>query len=231
MATGLSARRPRTVHATSAGRDSGFTLVELLVAMSVFAVLMVLMSTVTMSGFSTIRTVMARSDTQARAALAIEEASRLLRYTAIPDGQTMAILSASPTYIKFYTYSGSGPRGDVPYLAELSVVSENGGKALKAKVWAPTSYNGDWSAWTSLVASRTLFSVASTAGSPLLIAVTKCDTKTGCYLSRIAATPVNPAPITLATEDWQPDTVTISVGDQNDPKYVVKQQIGLVNES
>jgi hypothetical protein len=143
----------------------------------------------------------------------------------------------SPTSITFYTYSGSGTAGDVPYKVRLFTTTSGTKTYIKSRTWAPTTYKDEWSGWPSSpdtlpYVERTLLTVPSTALTPLKVSVSTCNRNEGVDCSNpenriLDATPAS-GPLVLAA-GWVPDTVTISLGDQNEPKYVVRQQILLVN--
>jgi hypothetical protein len=162
----------------------------------------------------------------------MESVSRMIRYTSKPSSTDKAIETASRTAITFYTYSGTGLYGAAPYKVRLFTSTANGKTSVITRTWAPTTYQGTWSGWTSSTPlDRTLFTVPSTALTPLVISVTKCNTNEGydCYGTRQAVTLTTTEAAFTLDPGWVPDTVTVSLGDQNQAKYVVKQQVSLVN--
>ena len=210
--------------------DGGFTLVEMLMAMAVFAGLMAIVGAATLSGFSGIRDVTRLSEVQQESQSAAEWASRLLRYAEVPEGQTVAITEASPTSITWFTYSGTGAKTDVPYKARLYVVTAlDGSQTLWSEVRTPTRVAGGWT-WLTDPVSRRLLSLPAAAGVPLTVSVSVCNPDTDCAATRRIATPTTSGPIALSAVEV-PASVTLSIGDHDRPENVVTQQVRLVNLS
>jgi len=239
-----------TIDRTPMMSDAGFSMVELIVAMAVFTVLMVVMGAMTVTAYRTISSVTDRTDVQARASLAMEEATRMLRYTSQPNPTLNAIEAATSSAITFYTFAGEGTVGDVPYKVTLATAAQTaadvtaGVKRLVATTCRPSVYGAVagfdgyyWNTYTSgndpngvpYCTNRTLFTTPASAVSPMTFAVTKCDRTAGvsCYGTRAAVTPLNG--VLGLTGNWVPDTVAITIGDQRDATYVIRQQVGLVN--
>ena len=209
--------------------DGGFTLIELVVAMAVFSVLMIMVGAITLSGFSSIRAITSRSEIQQESQNAAEWATRLIRYTALPEGQTAAITAAGPSAIRLFTYSGTGSKNDVPYEAYLFVVANaDGTSSLVSDVWTPTAVSGGWT-WNEAPARRELLRVPAGVGTPLSIRVFACNALTGCA-SREEVTPASYGPITLA-EGRVLESVEFSIGDPANARNRVTQQVRLVNLS
>lgn len=121
--------------------DSGFSLLELIVAMGVFSALMVLVTAVFVSGLGTIADVTANANVQQEQQNAMESMTKLLRYTDNPVETSIppaAIEVASAAAMTFYTYSGTGAIDRVPYKSVLSTTS-NG---VQSQVWSPTIVAG-----------------------------------------------------------------------------------------
>jgi len=106
--------------------DQGFSMIELLTSIGIFAVLMALISTFAIRGMLTIREMSALSEVQTQEQNAAEYMSRLLRFTDNP----VETLPATPaiTYagtvaglpkITFFTYAGTGATDRIPYLATI----------------------------------------------------------------------------------------------------------------
>jgi prepilin-type N-terminal cleavage/methylation domain-containing protein len=219
----------RTTAARRDDADGGFTLIELVTAMAVFSVLMVMVGAITLSGFSSIREITSRSEIQQESQNAAEWATRLLRYTDLPEGQTAAITAASPSAIRFFTYSGTGPKNDVPYEAHLFVVANaDGTSSLVSDVWTPTAVTGGWT-WNETPARRELLRVPAGVGTPLSVRVFACNTLTGCD-TREEVTPGAYGPVTLA-EGRVLESVEFAIGDPADSRNRVTQQVRLVNLS
>lgn len=224
--------------------DSGLSLVEMLVAVAIFAVLTTMVSAGMIIGLRAIQSGSQISESEQDQANAMEWVSRLVRYAAAPPGVTFtagtsgSVIKALPTDLVFYTYAGIGPRHGIPYKAEVvSSTLANGSRVVDAKLWqpsiSPTVANPNWS-WsgtsTDTLTTRRLLTLPAGTGAPLKVSVTKCNLATDCYSTRVVATPNASGVITLA-EGWVLDTVTISLGDPSDPTHVVTQQIALVNET
>lgn len=221
--------RPQVTRDRRPDGDGGFTLIELVTAMGVFSVLMIMVGAITLSGFSSIREITSRSETQQQSQNAAEWATRLIRYTALPEGQTAPITAASPSAIRFYTYSGTGPKNDVPYEAQLFVVANaDGTSSLVSDVWTPTAITGGWT-WGEAPARRELLRVPAGAGTPLSIRVFACNALTGCA-TREEVTPATYGPVVLA-EGRVLESVEFSIGDPADERNRVTQQVRLVNLS
>ena len=211
-----------------AASDQGFTLVELLTAMAVFGVLMVFVASAMLTGFSAIRDIMQRTESQAQAQNSAEWAARLLRYAAVPEGQTAVITEATTNSITFYTYSGTGSKHDVPYKARLYVTTNaNGTKTLNSQVWTPTPVSGGYT-WTTTPFTRSLLTVDKEAGKPLTVSVRVCNPTTSCATTRRTVPLLATGVFTLATGEV-PQDVLISIGDPLEPRSVVTQQVRLVN--
>lgn len=207
--------------------DGGFTLIELVTAMGVFSVLMIMVGAITLSGFSSIREITSRSEIQQESQNAAEWATRLIRYAALPEGQSAAITAASPSAIRFFTYSGTGPKNDVPYEAHLFVVSNaDGSSSLVSDVWTPSAITGGWT-WNESPARRELLRLPAGAGIPLSIRVFACNVLTGCE-TREEVTPASYGPVTLS-EGRVLESVEFSIGDPADSRNRVTQQVRLVN--
>lgn len=216
----------------------------MLVAVAIFAVLTTMVSAGLIIGLRAIASGTKISDSEQDQANAMEWVSRLVRYAATPPGVTVTagtsgtITKALPTDLVFYTYAGIGPRHGIPYKAEIvSSTLADGSKVVDAKLWqpsvSPTVANPNW-AWSGTSAdtlsTRRLLTLPPGSGNPLKVSVTKCNVTTDCYGTRVVATPSASGALTLA-DGWALDTVTISIGDPNDPTHVVTQQIALVNET
>ena len=208
--------------------DRGFTLIELLTAMSVFGVLMIVVAAAMLSGFTSIHDVMARTAVQGDTQNAAEWTSRLLRYMAVPTGQTSAVVEASPTSITFFTYSGTGSKNDVPYKARISMVTNaDATKSLVTDIWTPVLVSAVWT-WPEPATHRVLMTVKATDNTPLALKVSACNALTDCYTTIKDVTPALLGPLVLATGEV-PQSVTISIGDPAITGNVVTQQVRLVN--
>ncbi len=121
--------------------DSGFSLLEVIVAMGIFSALMVLVTAVFVSGIGTIADVTANATIQQEQQNAMESMTKLLRYTDNPTETSIppaAIEVATAGAMTFYTYSGTGAIDRVPYKSALSTTSSG----VQSQVWSPTIVNG-----------------------------------------------------------------------------------------
>lgn len=209
-------------------QDAGFSLVELLTAMAIFSVLMVMVGAATLAGFSAIRDVSSRSESQQKEQNAAEWATRLIRFAAIPEGKTSAIEAVGPAMIDLYTYSGTGAKNDVPYRARLSVVTNaDGTRSLVSDVYTPTAVAGGWT-WNDPPARRDLVRLPAGTADPFAVKLFRCPTTTECLVPEnvtpgVVTTPVN------AGDGYTFTAVEISIGDLTDPRNLLTQQVRLVN--
>jgi prepilin-type N-terminal cleavage/methylation domain-containing protein len=227
------------VRRTRLSDDDGFTLVELMVAMAVFSMLMAIVGAAMLSGFSGVRDIMARSDSQDKAQLAAQWLSRQLRYVALPEGEASAIVSATTSSLTFYTYSGSGGQHDLPYKVALSVTPTSGGKlnTIRAIVYTPleAAGGGGWS-WDPQVTgipgvTHDFLSIPVANGVPLVVSVYMLNptidpapTPSPAALTAVAT----PPPLPRNTGEI-PGYVVVQVGDPTQPRSRVSQQVKLVN--
>ena len=208
--------------------DEGFTLVELMVAMAVFGGLMVVVGGAMLSGFVGVRDVMARSDAQARAQLAGDWTGRLLRYIAVPEGQAVGITEASPTSLTFYTYSGTGPKHDVPYRARIfTTTNPDGSRTLSTQVWTPKAVAGGWT-WAAAPLQRDLLTLPASATTPVSVVVWARDPLVVPASQPRNATPAVSGPLVLVGGEL-PESVVLQIGDRNDPRNLLTQQVRLEN--
>jgi prepilin-type N-terminal cleavage/methylation domain-containing protein len=208
--------------------DAGFTLTELLMAMAIFGILMAIVGGAMLSGFSTIRTVIAETSDQADVQNSAEWTTRLLRYMAIPTGRTTAIDQLGPTSITFYTFSGTGDRNDVPYKARISTITNaNGSTSLVSDLWTPTMVAAAWT-WPEPATRRTLLTVAPGVAAPLRLTLATCDSLTDCTSVKREIVPAVLGPVSLDVGEV-PLAVTITIGNPAEPGTVVTQRVRLVN--
>ncbi len=127
---------------SAGGRDQGFTLVELLVSIGIFALLMALVSVFMVTGLSALRDASSANSIQAQQQNAVIEMSRQVRYidNPVPRGVGQpAILWASPDRMVFFSLSGSGEVDRLAYKVMLC----NSDLGVESFVWAPTLENND----------------------------------------------------------------------------------------
>ena len=127
------------------GPDRGFTLVELLVSIGIFALLMALVSVFMVTGLSALRDASTANSIQAQQQNAVIEMSRQVRYidNPVPKGVGQpAILWASPDRMVFFSLSGSGEVDRLAYKVMLC----NSELGVESFVWAPTLDAGTASA-------------------------------------------------------------------------------------
>ena len=221
--------------------DDGFTLVELMTAMGVFAILMAIVSTAMISGFNGIKTTMAKSEVQQQDQLAAEWISKALQFMVVPEGKASAIESATTNSISFYTNASLGtranlPYNDVPYLVTLSVDNTTSTKQtyVKARQVVPVKASAGWT-WTDAVppatnaftVSRTVLSLPKTGVSPLTIGVHSCDMTTKVCLSDAVVT--LPMTNTIIVALRVLSYVQFTVGDSADFCNGISRIVRLVN--
>ena len=222
----MNARHPRSGAAWKA--DAGFTLTELLMAMAIFGILMAIVGGAMLSGFSTIRTVIAQTSGQADIQNAAEWTTRLLRYAETPTGRTTAIDQLGPTSITFYTYSGTGDRNDVPYKARISTITNaNGSTSLVTDIWTPTMVASAWT-WPEPATRRVLLTVAAGVAAPLRLTLATCDSLTNCASVKRELAPGVLGPVSLDAGEV-PLAVSITIGNPAEPGTLVAQRVRLVN--
>lgn len=222
---GLSGRiraRLRPVH--SSASESGMSVIELVVAMAVFSGLMAIVGGAMLSGFSGMRDSLTRSEQQASAQLAAEWTGKLLRYIGLPEGQTTAVLEASPTSITVFTYSGTGEKHDVPYRARLFVTTAaDGSRTLNSEVIAPRQILGGWS-WTATPERRALLTLPRSASAPLGVRVWVRNPGTIPAAAARNATPAASGPVALLAGEVL-ESVVVQIGNQAEPRTLVTLQV------
>ena len=218
--------------------DGGFTLVELLVAIAIFAMLTGVISTAVVNGYRTIRDVGELSDVQVQQQNALLWITRLLRYADNPlEGYaptTWVPLGSASTdaggnsQIVFYTYSATGPVEGVPYKADLRITPDGD---LISTVSTPTLV-GDEYCWlrtdraacsgiTEDVATRVLVRATTTHAPSFTLT----------YLDGSGTIVVPPVAADQASwDDWATavDQVRMSISDDGFAQNV-EQTVRLVN--
>ena len=129
--------------------DRGLSLVELLVAMAVFSVLMVMVSALSIQGYSAVRNATSLTEVQAEQQNAMLWMSRLLRYTdnayeagTPPPAITSAIVAADGVSreLTFVYPSSDVPTGDPTMRMARFSVAANGD--VVSQVWEPSLATG-----------------------------------------------------------------------------------------
>lgn len=104
------------------GREGGFTLVELLVGIGIFAILMAMVSAFMAVGLRSLRTASTANSLQAQQQVAVIEMSKQIKFIDNPSerGSVLpAILKATANEMVFFTFSGSGDVDRLPYKVML----------------------------------------------------------------------------------------------------------------
>jgi prepilin-type N-terminal cleavage/methylation domain-containing protein len=208
--------------------DQGFTLAELMMAMGIFVVLMAIVSVVMLTGFSAIRGALNQSSDLSDAQNSAEWISREFRYMAVPEGLTTSVTEATQTGMTFYTYSGTGPKLDVPYKVRIyTVTAPDGSKTVQSDVITPTKSDIGWT-WPATGTTRILMRIKAGAPAPLTFRMWTCDSLTGCLtVSRELTLPSTGIP-TFNTGEI-PQSVAFTVGNTSTPGQTVTQHLRLVN--
>jgi len=125
----------------SESREAGFTLIELMVAIGLFAVLMALVSVFLITGLRSLKEASTANSIQAQQQNAMIVMSRDIRYIDNPVERATslpAILKASPDTFVFFTRSGTGEVDRLAYKVVLCT-SDLGVESFS---WAPALVDG-----------------------------------------------------------------------------------------
>lgn len=222
---------PRTA-ASPRADDRGLTLVELLVAMAVFSVLMVMVSAISIQGFSAVRNATALTEVQAEQQNAMLWMSRLLRYAdnpyeagTPPPAITSAIVSADGVSrdLAFVYPTSDLPTGEPTMRMARFSIAANGD--VISRVWEPSLATGV-PTFDQAQAPSTRTLVRSRIGHTPSLSFTywAVDGTTQTQLSPPPATDV-PA-FTAWAEDVDKVTITLTDTDGQQP---LAQTVMLVN--
>jgi len=225
-------RRPKIIRADKdARRDSGFSLIELMVALGIFSLLILIVAALSASAFRAIREATSRSEIQTQSQNAMEWASRLLRYADTPPGGTTAIEDASANGITVYTYSGTGDVDDAPYKARLFTrLTDEGDTDVLSEVIAPVEVDGEWT-WAEPGRERRLLTMPAEVGStPLQIEYFVCDPEDNCANPQ-PYVPTGSGPLLPVDSTLVPAYLVVRMGDSSVPNTLVTQTVKLVNLS
>lgn len=218
--------------------DAGFTLVELLTAMSIFLIIMGIVSTAVVNGYRTIQDVGRLSDVQAQQQNALLWTTRLLRYADNPvEGTTPspwtplggATVTNGHSALTFYTYSGTGPVDRVPYKAELLV---DGNGDLVSRVTTPTYVTGYGYCWLR-ADNQSCTGITEDVNIRILVNATDEHAPSLTLTYQGSGGVASPAPVNTDLATWRTwasgvSTVTLRIGDDGQADYV-EQTVGLVN--
>ncbi len=217
--------------------DSGFTMVETIVALGVFSVLAVISGAAMLSIMSGIRSVSTGTELQVESANAAVWVSRLLRYAATPPGTETAFTSARGDALTFTTWAGAGSEPDVPYRARVAIVpSADGTQQLISDVAPGSLQDGSWvwaGDWTGVTVPpganrRVLLEVPGDAASPAQFSLWACQPSEGCADTARNVTPINASPVSLADGE-RLFAVDVTLGNTADPRVALTQRVSLVN--
>ena len=234
---GTNSSRTQVDSGERSDKDRGYTVIELMVSLGVFSVLAIISATVMLSIFSGIRSVASQSNELAQAQNSSEWIARLVRYAAIPLGETESILGSSSDAMVLYSFSGTGERSDVPYkIRIMTVIQPDGSQDVVSDVAAGTRTTGGW-AWPGDWATqevpvgamrRFLLEVPADSPTPMSLEIWACNTDTDCASTMRNVTPLVFESITLA-EGEALQYVNLALGNTADPLNSVNQRIRLVN--
>lgn len=121
--------------------DAGFTLIEIIIAISLFGILMALVSVLMINGLRTMRVATTANTVQAQQQNAMLAMTRQVKYIDNPTSGTnppAAILQATPTSMVFYSLSGSGNVDRLPYKVMMCTTT----RGVESFTWAPALTNG-----------------------------------------------------------------------------------------
>lgn len=222
---------PRTTPPARHG-DRGMTLVELLVAMGVFSVLMVMVSALSIQGFSAVRNATALTEVQAEQQNAMLWMSRLLRYAdnpyeagTPPPAITSAIVSADGVSrdLTFVYPTSDLPTGEPTMRMARFSIAANGD--VISRVWEPSLATGvPTFNQAQTPTTRTL--VRSRTGHTPSLAFTYWDVE-GTTQTQMTPPPATDVPAFTAWAE-EVDKVTISLTD-TDGQQPLTQTVMLVN--
>jgi len=102
VTAGIRGRRHRCRRPGCRPDDAGLTLIELSVAMMIFAVIATVVGVVTIGSLRASRTVTTRVNSTSDARLAMESVTRTLRVAVKPERESSAITLATPAAVTFY---------------------------------------------------------------------------------------------------------------------------------
>ena len=219
--------------------DEGFTLVELMVAIGVFAVLMAIVTTGTIRGFQAIAQIRDVSMVQAEQQNSLIWITRLLRYADNPTESTTPLpwtaLNGAGTdaqgnsWLTFTTYSGTGPVDRVPYKADLRVL---GNGDLVSVIATPTLVSGYGYCWKR-TDNAACSAITEDVRTRVLIRATQGHTPAFVLTYRDAAGAVTPPPVGATDAAWKTwasavAEVNVRIADDS-ASQIVDQDVRLVN--
>lgn len=158
--------------------DKGMTLIELLVAIGIMAVLLTMISALGARIFKTTTNVVASTQAENQYQNAMRRVTRQLRYAARLDGGTPAFATVDSSQIIFYTYSllNGGLTNLQPNKVRIWV---DGSGTLWEAVTSPT-ITASGPVYTSTpVTSRLAQNVTNTAAAPVFVFYDKADLASG----------------------------------------------------
>ncbi len=130
---------PRARHRDAS--DTGFTLIELMVAIGLFGMLMALVTVFVVTGVGSIKDASTANNVQAQQQNAMLVMSRQVRYIDNPVNSGVppaAILEATPDSLAFFTLSGTGTVDRLPYKLLLCTTP----RGVESFTWPPALTSG-----------------------------------------------------------------------------------------
>jgi len=158
--------------------DRGLTMIELLVAVSIFAILLTMISALGTKIFRTTTGVVLSTTSENQYQNAMRRVTRQLRYAARLDGGTPAFDTVDSSQIIFYTYSllQGGLTNLVPNKVRIWV---DGTGQLNESVTTPTITAAGPTYTSTPIVSKLATNVTNTTAAPVFVFYDKADLASG----------------------------------------------------